>query len=230
MIALFTSSLLLSLDPEPAANFAPAPQSMATSEAVVGPQPAPAPEEPKKRKSDGRGMLIASGVLGGVALGMSAGHAAMFHRLCDSFHYDDGCYGDGTPQVLAFLFSAPTLALTGTGLGLALTGARRRGRASSGASVRSRRRDVVVGATLLGTGIAMRLLSIGFIVPALTVDSDAVYDGEIDGERIRRLHTSGIVIGQVGDTLAATGGGLVVYGGQSGAEFSISPGGFQIRF
>ncbi|MBL4683519.1 MAG: hypothetical protein JKY37_02930 [Nannocystaceae bacterium] len=179
-------------------------------------------------------MVLAAGLLGGTALAISVGRAAWFYGRCDSFHYDDGCFGAYYPVVTTLVFGGPQFAATATGLGLALAGSRRRAIHDGPSSWTSRKRNVMRGSALLAVGIAIRVVSSVLVIRASTVDSDAVYDDEVDGETMRRFYTAGVVSGQIGDTLATVGGGLLTYAIASKrgttATVAVSAGGLQVRF
>lgn len=184
-------------------------------------------------RKTGRRLLVASAILGGVALTLNTTRVAVFAVGCNS---GDGCFGSPSKPGLGTGFLGwPALILNLTGAGLAAGGGYRRGFAGSEVSPVIARRHVAWGSVMVGVGVAAQIASALLVLSVWRIDSDEIYDRELDPDDFRRRYIGASFGAQAGATLTAAGGGLLFHGmGQrrraSDVEVGFSATGFSLRF
>ena len=194
--------------------------------------------KPPRPGTHGRRLLIASAILGGVALTLNTTRAAWFAVGCkkEGYHYDDGCFGTQVHQSLGTVFlGVPALALNLTGAGLAAGGGYKRGSEGPRISSEAATKHVAWGSAMVGVGIALQITSALLVLSVFRVDSDEIYDGEKDADAFRQRYVGASCGAQAGATLTAAGGGLLFHGlGQrkrgKPLDVAFSATGFSMRF
>lgn len=196
-----------------------------------------APAKEADPRANGRRLLIASAILGGVALTLNTTRAAWFAVGCKKagYHYDDGCFGTPIHQGLGTAFlGGPALALNLTGAGLAASGGYRRGSVGPQVPSVTATRHVAWGSVMVGLGVAVQITSALLVLSVFRVDSDEINDGN-DADAFRRRYVGATFGAQAGATLTAAGGGLLTHGlGQrkraADVDVAFSATGFSLRF
>ncbi len=191
-----------------------------------------------RHRGNGRRLLIASAILGGVTLTMNTTRAAWFSVACkrEGYHYDDGCFGSGlVPGYVTVFLGWPAFVLNHTGIGLAAVGGRRWGSSGPMVSPSVARRHVVWGSVTLGVGIAVQIASAVLAGSVLFADSDEIYDGDRGGDAFRRRYVGASFGAQAGATMTAVGGGLLSHGlaqrkRVANVDVAFSATGFSLRF
>jgi len=208
-----------------AAGPAPQPTDIATDSS------APTQGAPTARP-DGRRLLVASAVLGGVGLAMNTSRAIFFSIGCKNagYHYDSGCFGTPIHQAYGTVFfGGPAAAANLTGIALGTVGAWRRGLAGP----RKADGHLAWGGIMLGLGVATQIACGLLVLSVHRVDSDEVYDGDVDGDRVRLRYTGAALGAQAGATLSAVGSGLLSHGlaqRKRSVQLGFSPMGLTLRF
>jgi hypothetical protein len=197
------------------------------------PGEAPPESRPPRSRRDGRGMLIAAGVLTVPALVLSSVRAGLMCPRPHDFHYESGCFGGGNPIMWTAMTGAPALGINALAIGLAIGGGVRRGRVDARRGP-APRRLLVAGAATLAFGIAAQITFAALGIHVMRADPVDL-DDEGRGESALATYQAAAVGGQLAAMVSTTGAGLLSYTiarrrASTPAQIGVSPTGFSMRF